>query len=776
MKQSLLSTPHSKPAALAAWLLVVIVLSGCSSLPRIDPSGRRLLIWPDPTPQPGVAAAPALPSLPSLPALPSLPDLGNVTVPPVFAGPAPIVPPPAPMGQALVQTVQSPVDEKLSITPGRLLAPVGSEVILKAGVCSKEGYLRTNRRIEWMLGQQGTGQFVTVGEQGEMDIFRLPWQRPNKQDNSYAVGYTTPFHVCLRRGNQDATDDVQVERGEAWISLTSATEGVSYVTASAPETANWDARRASATIYWVDAQWRLPQPISLQPGQTGSLTTTVTRQSDGAPITGWVVRYEVLSGETARLGYESGQTAEAKTDAQGRATMQITPTDDQPGNAQVRVTVIRPATSTPMPSPRLEVGGGDVAVSWSPSAVIVGPPIDGGVTPSSPTDGGAPPRPFEPPPTPDPGDTLGQPEPARGPLLEVALARDSSGPIRAGESIPVTVTLLNTGDRPAQNLSVGVEYDKGLSNLNDPLGKGTLSVPTSRLTDLDPGDSTVIELEFTAVEPGRQCYNVTASADGTSSAFERQCFDIERAAPAARPQLRIETDLDPVREVGQTLTYLVTVYNDGSAPSEGVAVEVYHDPQLKPDRFTEGGDDTASGLVAWPAERIAAGQAIRFEVQYQCLAPADGARMTTYAVFSESEYERKTDKVEIRTRAAPTPPPVSRREVEAVLTSSRNPARVGEAAVLDLTITNTTGAVLRNVQYRLRFPAQIRPTDLRGGTQKGAALEFPPIDSLSPGEPFRVSIPYLPQQQGVVAILLETRLGADGPVQVTEEQVSIASR
>lgn len=761
---------------MAVCLVALTFVAGCAGLPRIDPSGRRILIWPSQT-----ASA-------SAPSLPSFSNLGNVNVPPVLAGQAPpAVPSPIPAAPAPVatpmaiasapvaQTVQSPVDEKLRITPSRLLAPVGSEVILKAGVCSKKGYLRTNRRIEWMLGQEGTGQFVTVGEQGEMDMMRLPWQRPNKQDNSFAVGYTTPYHVCLRRGNEDASDDVQVERGEAWITLTSASEGVSYVTAKAPESKDWNARRATTTVYWVDAQWRLPQPLSLQPGQTGTLVTTVTRRSDGAPVSGWIVRYEVLSGQTARLGYESGQTSEAKTDDQGRASMQITPTDDQPGSAQVRVTVIRPANGAPMPSPRLEVGGGNVGVSWSPAAqppFVAGPPIDRGNPGGTPV---APPRPFEPPPTGNPDDTLGQPDPGRGPVLELVLKRDTTGPLRAGEPIPVTITLLNAGDAPAQNLTLEVEYDRGLSSDKDPLGKGVLNVKPAMLYDLAPGDSNVIELEFTAVQPGRQCYRASASGDGGASAFEQQCFEIERPAAAAKPKLRIETALDPIRNVGDTLTYLATVYNDGPTAVEGVKVEVYHDAQVKPDRFTEGAVEL-NGHLTWTGERIEPGKPVRFEVQYECLTPTDVARITAYASYSESEYEVSNDTVEIRTRQAPPPTPAARRDVEAVITSSTNPARVGQNATLEVTIRNTTSADLNNVQYRLRFPSQLQPTNLQGGTQKGNSLEYPPIDVLRPGEPFQLLLPYMPLEQGIVAVVLETRVGAAGPVQSEEVQVSIGSR
>lgn len=747
--------------------MAALVTSGCAGLPRIDPSGRRILIWPE---RQATTAAPTLASP------------GNINVPPVYAGTvAPPATAAAPAGPTtfgapaapVTNTALSPPDEELKITPSRVLAPVGSEVILKAGVCNKDGYLRTNRRIEWMLGQEGSGQFVTVGERGEMDFMRLPWERPNKVDNAYAVGYTTPFHVCLRRGTDDVSDDVQVRPGEAWITVTSASEGVSYVTATAPGSNNWDARRNTATVYWVDAQWRVPPALALQPGQTGTLTTTVTRQSDGAPVQGWLVRYEVLRGDTARLGYESGQVSEATTDAGGRASIQVSPTDDQPGSAQVKVTVVRPATSAPMPAPRLEVGGGETVVSWTPSAVVpIGPPISGGTPP--PGGGITPPAPFEPPPTGGDGGTLGPPPSKIGPRIEMVLKRESTGPVRVGEPIPVSIQLLNTGDSPAQNLRVAIDYDRGLSSPQDTLGRYRLE--RSDLPDLGPGDSSVVDVNFSAAQPGQQCYSVTVTADGMASAFDRQCVNVEQAAPPARPQLRIETQLDAVREVGQTLTYIVVIHNDGSTPVDNLAVEVLSDPQLEPTQATAGSIAASRG-VRWEGESIPAGGSLRYDVEFKCAASSDQAKITTYTLFSESDYEQKTDAVEVLPRRQEAPAPAAPRgNLEGVISSTANPAQVGQPAVLNVAITNRSGATINDVQYRLRFEPQIKPTIPAGAQQNLTALELPAIPSLAAGETFRTAVTYTPIDQGLSTVWLDVRVGATGETSSTQTAISIRPR
>ena len=274
------------------------------------------------------------------------PPTGNLPAPPVFSQAAPgplagLLPGGGLFGNQ--QAVPQPQD-RVTLTPERVLAPVGSEVVLRAGVCSSSGYLITNRRIDWMLGSQGVGEFVEIAEEGEPDVLRWPWERPKKVDNRYAVGYTSPYHTCLRRSLADPADDLQIRPGDAWVSVSSAAEGTSYITAYNPDVKDWASRKASAVIYWVDAQWQLPAPATVAAGQPHTLTTTVTRQTDGAPIAGWIVRYEVSDGAGARLGYQAGQTAEATTDSQGRASVEIKPTDAATGTSSVNITIVRTRT------------------------------------------------------------------------------------------------------------------------------------------------------------------------------------------------------------------------------------------------------------------------------------------------------------------------------------------------------------------------------------------------------------------------------------------------
>ena len=215
---------------------------GLLGLPRIDPSGERCLIWPSgkgcclcPLSDP----APTLASAPPLSAAPA----GNPLAPPVTTDP--YFPPGAGTAAGLgppVAAATTPT-ETLTMTPERVLAPVGSEVVLRAGICDDESYLITDQRIEWLLASGNAGEIVALGGKGWCDDPLLPWNKPKKVNNQFGVGYTSPVSTTLNRGTADPSDDIPVEAGHAWASITSPVEGTSHVTAVAPRVEGWPQRR-----------------------------------------------------------------------------------------------------------------------------------------------------------------------------------------------------------------------------------------------------------------------------------------------------------------------------------------------------------------------------------------------------------------------------------------------------------------------------------------------------------------------------------------------------
>jgi hypothetical protein len=332
--------PRVSLAAFAA--SCAMIFAGCATWqgPRIDPTGERLLVWPNtpppavvappftaPAPPPGPAAVAPPPTAPNVasPAVvpqavpPSAPlPFGNVQAPPVYSDPPmpPITPPPAVVappapyvpgtaapslppatvtpavpivtpiaGQPPAATVP-PGHEFLRLTPDRFVAPVGAQVLLKAGVVGADGYLTASQRIEWSVTRNGVGQLGDFGLHSPAQLLGW-WQAPERIDNWSAVGTTAYVPVTLDATSADPNNNWRIERGETWVTLASATEGTSQVTAYAPGQREFN--QATATIYWIDAQWIFPASTVAEPGRQHVLTTTVTRRTDRAPLAACVI-------------------------------------------------------------------------------------------------------------------------------------------------------------------------------------------------------------------------------------------------------------------------------------------------------------------------------------------------------------------------------------------------------------------------------------------------------------------------------------------------------
>ena len=361
-----------------------LALGGCANcrLPRIDPSGERILL-PAPsytTPVLPGLTTPRLPGFPRpayetpptpAPCLePGAPGVGT-PVPAVPRVPRPDVYQPQPRTiEPAAQPVALGMSAKITLTPTRLIAPVGSEVVLRAGVCGADGFYVTGQRIEWMLSQQSVGHFVEVGSESRSCWRRLTGRPPQKTASDYAVGRTSRAGTVLTRGTATPQDDIPVLSGETWLSVASADEGVSRVTAHAPDVQDWDRRRQAAVIHWIDAQWLFPPPAIVRVGQTHVLSTSVVRHTSGAPVAGWVVRYQIVAGPPAAFSPHGTQVVEVPADAQGTASVEIAGPSDQPGITQIRIQVVRPGSSAG-DRPRLVVGQGATSVTWSAPGLAV---------------------------------------------------------------------------------------------------------------------------------------------------------------------------------------------------------------------------------------------------------------------------------------------------------------------------------------------------------------------------------------------------------------------
>src|SRR5262249_6749203 len=155
--------------------------------------------------------------------------------------------------------------------------------------------------------------------------------RGYKVDNRYAVTYTDYREHRISRGNGNPADDILIKPGQSWCVIDSAVEGDTYVTAYAPEVANWDNHKVVATRHWVDAAWASPRRARAAAGPGQACTPQVGRNPARQPLPNSRARYRLVDGPPALFLPGRGQEEVAVTQLDGHASVVLAQATPQAG-------------------------------------------------------------------------------------------------------------------------------------------------------------------------------------------------------------------------------------------------------------------------------------------------------------------------------------------------------------------------------------------------------------------------------------------------------------
>lgn len=371
----------------SSWLLMFAFISalglssGCRQiyLPRIDPTGANIFLPFPNTTELELSSSPAYQQPVAPPACVDGSDGGVCNL----------------FNKKLVGHVHKSLHKspgacgEIQLTPMRVVAPVGGEVVLLAGICGEDGYLVKRQPIEWMLSPDSVGTFIEVGDDMKSKLISTLRHVPKveKLDVDFARGRTSNKETLITRGTPGTADDIQLKDGQTWLSISSPSEGVSRVTVLAPESEIWDRRRQTAMIYWVDAQWEFPPPQVANSGEGITLLTRVTKSGDVfKPATGWKVLYTIVDPNVAVFApvnpadadrvVVSGNVARVTVDESGQAKVLVTAPPGVRGTTPVLVEVIRPSMKDDN-LPEILLGSGQTTVTFSSAALALksfGPP------------------------------------------------------------------------------------------------------------------------------------------------------------------------------------------------------------------------------------------------------------------------------------------------------------------------------------------------------------------------------------------------------------------
>ncbi len=596
------------------------------------------------------------------------------------------------------------------VTPTRLVAPVGSEIVLLAGICGPDGHYVTRQPIEWSLSNDSVGNFVDAGDGCDMrSCSFLKKHQAGKETGAFAITRTSTDSRMITRGTASRDDDVLLKKGQSWVSVTSGSPGVSYVSAVATGAENWEQRRQLATVVWVDAQWVLPGPAIASAGQPHVLTTTVTRQSDNMPASNWVIRYEVAGGSPAVFGPQAQTAVEVTTDASGRASAQLVPQSPQPGATQVRIQIMAPVNGGD-PSSRVVVGQGFTTITWSAAGLTVrvtGPEslaVDATASfrieitnpgdlvarnavatvtvpaflrflNSNPAAERFEPRVQWP---------LGNLGPRESRVLEMSCRAVREGDVRicaqaqaegnltaegcasvhiagaslavqfvdppktanVGDQVTFNVEVTNTGNTRIANVVARDTFDPGLAHS---LGEASPIVRT--IGPLEPSAVSRFSVSFIVRKPGRVCHTLDVTGEGGHTAVTQACLDVQQITM----DVQVSVTGPAQRRVGEMAEYEIRIANSGQGALTNARIAFYAKPSLLPEKASPDYKYQEGGLV-WELGTLKPNDVQTRTVQCSCQREDTGADIRGVFTCDQAITRTGTASTVISGGAAPATP------------------------------------------------------------------------------------------------------------------------
>lgn len=719
----------SAALALVLFICCAVVQTGCLRPPTTASETLAPLYNLQPAPAAGAGPGPVLPGVDATASAPPVINPGEpitttpapapapfATQPPVLA-PAPTAQPlvavPAPAVAAPAPAVNAPV-ENLSLTPNVIVAQVGSNVVMVANLTGPANAPLMGRRVEWTLASTGVGQVTDVGRApaGFFGIGTTPAQKVNQL---FAINETFSRNVVVTHGVPGTgLGDLVVGRGQTWITVSSPTEGDSYVTAVAPELANWMTRQQTAVIHWVDAQW-LAAPPGVEPaGSRHVFTTTITRRSTGGPVAGWIVRYEITGGPSAGFAPDGARAIEVATNDLGQANAEILQPQAEPGSSPVLIQLIRPAVPG---GQRLVVGTAATEQTWT-GAPSIAPPS------------AAPPN-TAPPPTAPPSTAPSVPPTTTAPTTPTPAAPRTSlkmsGPSEAtvGATASYRIDVTNSGDQPATGVVVSDPLPDGLSFLKSaPAADAGAAGATVQWTlgTLQPGESRTIQLDTRVEKDG--AINHCASLRTAEGIAGQDC--VATTVRAATIELRLSGPDKGI--VGESVRFEVDIVNRGDTQATGLVLK---------DTFDEGFVHAISkSPIERPLDPLAPNRGQKIGITFK-IAKA-GRLCHTVELIGPNGMHKTSQACLEATEAGPPPKPAVTLKISGPAT-----AAVGEMVLFTIEAKNGGDAKATNLKIINAYDGRLLDPKFadQGYSKNDSELSWT-IASIEPGQSVRRQVKF----------------------------------
>jgi uncharacterized repeat protein (TIGR01451 family) len=695
-----------------------------------------------------------------------------------------------------------PYAVSLEVTPIEDVNPVRTQHVLVATVKDKDGKPLPNRRVEWIVAEGSVGDIIEVDESG------IRASRGYKVTEKFAVSHTNNWAHVLDRGTDDPADDIHLEPGQTWCTITSPVEGDTHIIVYAPGIYDWSKHKVFAVKHWYDVQWQFPPPATNPIGTTHDFSTVVKKYSDGTPLADYIVTYKIVDGPAATFEPGGGTTATVKTDASGVAKITLKQVKPAEGTNNISIDIWRKECGECKPQTHIALG--QTAKTWigpkiacnktAPAAVLAGQQFEYQISVTNPsqveakdivvTDN-----------LPD-GIAYVSSNPsadARGQALSWSLGAIAPGASKSvsvqvkatktgkfencaevkgtldlasrccasttvtspklaiEKRCPAAVTMCdpieyvivvrNAGDGPATKVQVTDTLPDGVTTTD-----GNKSV-VNDVGDLAAGQSKEIRITAKASKVGKFENKVVAKADGGLTA-EASCTTV-----VSKPELVVTKTGPEMRYLGRPAVYEITVTNKGDAPARDTVLTDTVPAGLEFTQASDGGK-FAGGVVTWSLGTMEPGASKKVTVT---LKPTAAGTVKNVATAKAACTEASAD----------TSMPV--KGVPAILlecVDDPDPIEVGGQVTYTIIVTNQGTADDTNILIECTLPAEEEYISSDGpakATASGKTVKFAPVATLAPKAKLTYKVVVKGTKEGDVRF--KVQLDSDAttqPVQETE--------
>lgn len=688
--------PSARVWFLTSLTFACTLLVGCSpmSLPKIDSNGNGLFVNGDTT----EITRPFKDTE-------KVRDLPTIIPKPAFRAPAPGTPSDEGLATLSNEQDQNPSE----ITPGMIwvspkvvAAPIGSAVVVKAGLVGSKNQLLSDRKLEWTVTEGSQGIIESAGG-GNPNTFR--WLFPkygNRASETYAHTITSQRAEVVHQDTVDYIDDIDVARGEAWAVVSSDRKGTTEILVGASTETNWDKQFQKIFVHWIDAQWQFANSVSGDAGSDQVLTTTITRPSNNTPLSGWTVRYKLVNNRQATLSSQSSNeqldTIDVTTDAQGKAAIRVSPNVNQAGVVYVTTEIIRPADVS-LGTPALVVGESTAGVTWN-----------------------------------SPG---------------LSLSCSSPQIVELGKTMDCIVTISNPGNQTASNVTLNQVIPAGLSlDSSNPVATLNGKQAIWNIGELTPQTQKQLTLRYKTSQAGENNLSFLVTCD------EGLQSDAGSLTNVVTAPLKITIEGPRIAKLGDDLQFQILLHNSSTEPISGLNLLETLGPGLIHISKSNPHGNPSVRKLAFQSRTIQPNSTTVKAISMRAtragtLCHTLEARLTNGLVLEKEVCIEISTPIQAETTAAPI--------IEATIISEQvdQAWEIGKTNTKRFQISNQSKQPITNVLIKATLPTQLQAQLATEGHRSEGPSILLDIPTLLPG-----------QTRTLIIQMLATEVGTELPIQM----------